>query len=176
MLKQLLKDIEINEYIGIVIVFAIGAMYLYFCPETVNKSATTEIFAILSSKPKYEESNGDNVANISFNVNDYDNVFEINGCALNLINIYDILKLNIGDSLKLTVNTKYLLSIKGDFINNPILVYEIALFDKGVILDLEDYNLCKKRQWKTIRIFAFLFALVLFIKVYNRLKQNKNNG
>ena len=165
LIKKILRDTEISEYIGLVILFAVSVLYIYYYPETIAKSETSDVTVVLSCKPNYRERNGDNVSNIFFTCRGYDNDFSISNCALDLIQKQDILKLSIGDSLKLTVEATDLLYKKKSFIHHTITICGIESYSQGKILDLDEYNQCKRQSWKSIWIFAAIFLFILAWKI-----------
>jgi hypothetical protein len=175
-IRKILKDIEVNYLVGVMLLSALTVIYFYYNPSTIKDSDTSAIVVVLTSKPDYRKPNSDNYPYISFKGIGYDNEFDISSCALDLINIYDVLRLNIGDSLKLKVETDDLLYEPKKFIYNPITVCGIETFYRGKILDLNDYNECKQRSWKRIGLFAIIFVLFLGMIIVNSFRKNKNNG
>lgn len=171
LINKLFKDSEILEYIGIILFLIIVATYYYYHPDIINASDSIDIAVELSSKPKYEEPNGDNVSDISFYCKGYDKDFSISHCALQLIQKNDILKLNKGDSLILTVERSDLLYKKNKLVHHPITICAVTTIQKGEILNLNAYNRCQRNSWKKLRFIIYIVSFLFLIAVISKIKK-----
>lgn len=144
----------------------------YIEPHTISQSDVQDIIVVLDSKPDYTKPNPENIPNISFKSVVYTNIFDISHCALDLINIDDIVNLNIGDTLNVLVDKRDLSES-----NKIITVCGITINGKRTILNLDDYNSCAKNGWKEIYFLGLTFALVLILIIlWKIIKHIKNNG
>jgi hypothetical protein len=96
-MKKYLSN-DVNTILILFFISVLTSIYLYNDPKIIDQSNTREIKVELVTDPYYIQSNGDNVPNISFKSKGYDNFFDISHCALDLINVDDILSLHFGDS------------------------------------------------------------------------------
>jgi len=166
MFEKILKDKDTREILGLILFVSIIGFYLYENPSIINAYNTSRIKIKLSTKPDYEESNGDNVSNISFKAKGYSNYFDISHCALDLIDISKIIKLNIGDKLVVTVDKIDLKSKPMKLVYKPITVCGIELANNETILTLDSYNSCERNGWKRVtQLGIIVIGLILFLRI-----------
>lgn len=169
---DVIRDKDILTYVGLILIAITASFYGLYRPNTISQSDTQSLVVVIDSKPDYDEPNGDNVPNISFKSVGYSSVFDISHCALSLININDILSLNVGDSLSVTVDKQDLLEAR-----SSITVCGVDINDKGTNFNLDDYNSCEKYSWRKIYYLGTLFTVVLILTIlWKIIKHLKNNG
>ena len=147
------------------------ALYFYFNPLTIRKSEIQEVNVVLSKKAEFSPQTHDLSAYLKLVDDNFNRSFQLRDCSLKLINNLDLLKLNIGDKLQLTVKTNELNSGK-TIVNNFISVYGIKLPNGERILNLENYNSCKKNDWKTFIVLGGLFIVLLAVGLIKKVKKN----
>ena len=166
MLKKIFGDLELTETLGFVVLCFLLVLYFYFNPSTIRESETQVVNITLSEKPKFSPETYEILASLKLVTNEFDQPFKLKECSLDLIDKFDLLKLNVGDKLKITAKTNDLNSGK-TVINNFISAYGIELPNGENILELEHFNSCKKNDWKIFNALGVILIIVLvggFIK------------
>ena len=172
MLKKLFHDIGPTEVLGLIILCSLTALYFYFNPVTIRKSEIQEVDIILSKKAEFFPETHEFSAYLKLVDDNFNRSFELKDCSLELIDKLDLLKLNAGDKLQLSVKRNEVNSGK-TIVNNFISIYGIKLANGERILSLESYNSCKKNYWKK---FGVLGGLLLLLLVGGSIKKMKKNA
>ena len=170
MAKKIFDDIYMSETLGFIILCFILVIYFYFNPSRIRESEIQVVSITLSEKPKFSSRTNELEPFLKIVDEKFEQPFKLKECSLLLIDKFDILKLNVGDKLRLTAKTKDLNSGK-TFVNNFISVYEIELPNGEKILDLEDYNSCEKNNWKMFTSLGVIFILIFVIGLIKKFRK-----
>jgi hypothetical protein len=170
MVKKIFEDIEMTETFGFIVLCFLGVLYFYFNPAAVKESEIQTVGITLSEKPKYSPATYEIPASLKLIDNDYEQRFELKNCSLNLINKMELLSLEVGNELRITAKTNELNSGK-TFVNNYISVYGIELPNGKKILEFENYNSCKRSEWKKINVIGVIFIIILLIGLIKKLRK-----
>ncbi|QCE40671.1 hypothetical protein [Psychroserpens sp. NJDZ02] len=173
MLKKIFDDIGMTETLGFIAICVLGVLYFYFNPSIVKESEIQIVNIKLSVKPEFSKATTEIAAYLKLIDNDYEQNFELKDCSLSLINKKELLNLDVGDNLRITAKASDLNSGK-TYVNNYISVYGIELPKGRKILDIKDYNSCKKNSWKKFKTIGVVFLVILIIGLIK--KRIKNVG
>jgi len=167
-IEKVLQDKEIKGTFGLALLCLIVGLYTQHRPDSINESNTKRIKIELATKPDYSEPNGDNVPKISFKAKGFENDFDISHCALSLINVSEITRLNIGDKLWVTIDKNDLNKRFKKLVYNPITICGIEKIGNNKILTLKAYNNCERNRWKKITILGIITLGVLIVMMFSK--------
>lgn len=151
-------------WIFLILFYLVYSYFIFSKPQFIKRKNLIEIKGQLAEKPIFFESTGDNIPEINFKIIENSTKYVIKSCGLGNINKEKFLSLKIRDSVIFTIDNN---SSFYDKIKNEKEVYSIYSNNNLQLLNLKDYNFCKKSIWKeffTITILllvTFLFSFLI---------------
>ncbi|MEO1054978.1 MAG: hypothetical protein AAFX87_30370 [Bacteroidota bacterium] len=156
-------------FLSIVILIYIGyTTYIYLRPKNISPNSLIEISGLLLEQPGYEETNGDNASNISFQLIGDTRKFKIESCGVKAIDLEVMTNLKSRDSVTFKVKEKHHRNLR-ESINSRIEVFELRISSTETILSLDNYNKCEKSVWKEIFLVTVLLVLALVFTFIDRI-------
>ena len=171
MLKRIIKNIDVKEFVGLMLLFAGLVIYAIYFPDTVELDGAKQVSITLNEKPKYDEDAETGYDYFILNANGISRKFLVNYWVLNKRTTKTISAIKNGSELIITIEKS---EINGNFIkrgSNAIHVLGLKEPDKEWIFSVADYNQGKTDRWKEYLFYGLFFGVLLLPWIIGKLKR-----
>lgn len=169
MLKRVLSDIDVKEYIGLMLLFAGLVIYTVYEPGTVEPDETKQIRITLTDNPEYDEDAETGYDYFIIRAKGISREFIVKYWVLNRRTIDAINEIQTGNELVISIeksemNGNYIKSSKSD-----IQILALKQLKSNWIYSISDYNEGKVDRWEEYLFYGLFFGVLLLPSVIKKI-------
>ncbi|WP_370087802.1 hypothetical protein [Ekhidna sp.] len=161
MLKRILSDIDVKEFIGLMLLFAGLVIYVIYEPGTIEPDDTKLIRITLTNNPEFGEDAESGYEYFILNAEGIHRKFIVKYWVLNQQTIDAISKIQTGNELVISIEKSEMNGSHIRSAKSKIQVLALKQLNKDWVYSLSNYNKGKVDRWKEYLGYGLFFGILL---------------